>query len=157
MADVTPEIGPDVRPCVEDLLQRAVRAGASDIHLEPTANGMDVRFRLDGLLENVEELPGDVGRSAVLRLMVMAQLLTYRLDIPQEGRIRMTGDAAQAGRAIDLRLAVIPVAHGLRAVVRLPADLAGVGGRGGWRSGGCRKVAWRCCGRLRKRMRGCCW
>jgi general secretion pathway protein E len=112
---------PDARPLIDDLLRRALAACASDIHLEPTASGLDVRLRIDGLLQTIATLSPETGRSAVLRLMVLAQLLTYRLDIPQEGRIHTP--IAGSDHPIDLRLAIIPVAHGLRAVVRLPADL----------------------------------
>ncbi|HUO10250.1 MAG TPA: ATPase, T2SS/T4P/T4SS family [Phycisphaerae bacterium] len=110
---------PDARPFIDSLLHRALSLSASDIHLEPTAAGLDVKLRIDGLLQTIEQLPPDLGRGAVLRLMVLAQLLTYRLDIPQEGRVR----TAINNQPIDLRLAIMPVAHGLRAVVRLPADL----------------------------------
>jgi general secretion pathway protein E len=109
----------DAAQFIDNLLRRALAASASDIHLEPTPNGLDVKLRIDGLLTTIEQLPPDLGRSAVLRLMVLAQLLTYRLDIPQEGRIHTT----LTDRPIDLRLAIMPVAHGLRAVLRLPADL----------------------------------
>src|SRR6185369_332857 len=85
------EVGSDARAYVDQMLTRAIRAGASDVHVEPVGGGkVDVRFRVDGLLETVETLPSAIGHSVVLRLMVMAQLLTYRLDIPQEGRIRLT-------------------------------------------------------------------
>ncbi len=110
---------------MDRVLERGLLAGASDVHLEPIAGGYVVRFRLDGVLEEAERVPEDIGRSAVLRLMVMGQLLTYRLDIPQEGRVRVvrrTGDGA--GGEVDLRLAVMPAARGLRAVVRLPAEMA---------------------------------
>lgn len=109
----------DVRPLVDEVLRRALVAGASDIHLEPTGAGMEIRFRVDGLLRTVETLPADLGHAAVLRLMVMAELLTYRLDMPQEGRIRFSNQ----GKELDLRLAILPTAHGLRAAVRLPAEL----------------------------------
>ena len=115
----TPPRLADATLVIDSLLQRALQQTASDIHLEPTANGLDIKFRIDGLLQTVEQLPPDLGRGAVLRLMVLAQLLTYRLDIPQEGRVR----TAVGNMPIDLRLAIMPVAHGLRAVVRLPADL----------------------------------
>ena len=111
----------DARPAVETLLQRAVEARASDIHVEPVAEGYELRARVDGLLQTLDRVPEDVGRGIVLRLMVMAELLTYKLDIPQEGRMRLP--AAGAQRELDLRLAVMPVAHGLRAVIRLPAEL----------------------------------
>ena len=135
-----PSFATDAPAYVDGMLARAVRSGASDIHVEPIGGGVEVRFRVDGVLEAVEKLPADVGRSVALRLMVMAQLLTYRLEIPQEGRIRweMPGTAAPsvggaisptgggdatAPRPLDLRLAVMPVAYGVRAVVRLPAEL----------------------------------
>lgn len=118
MPPSSPDV-PDAPAYVDALLARALEAGASDLHLEPVPDAVEVRLRLDGLLQRLEALPEDLGKSAVLRLMVLAQLLTYRLDIPQEGRIRIS----HAGRPIDLRLAIMPVAHGLRAVVRLPADL----------------------------------
>jgi general secretion pathway protein E len=78
-----------------------------------------------------KNFPAEPGRSVALRLMVLAQLLTYRLEIPQEGRIRWTfnrcdGNAPNPSNtplALDLRLATMPVAHGIRAVVRMPAEL----------------------------------
>ena len=125
------------------------------MHLEPIAGGYEVRFRIDGVLQSAEKMPEDAGRSAVLRLMVMAQLLTYRLDIPQEGRVRlMVPGAAGEKRAVDLRLAIMPAVHGLRAVVRLPAELTQP--RGLLELGlpaGCVGAA----RGLRGRMRGCCW
>jgi type II secretory ATPase GspE/PulE/Tfp pilus assembly ATPase PilB-like protein len=104
---------------VDGFLRAAVEAGASDIHLEPVAGSVELRFRVDGLLRTMERFPTDIGRAAVLRLMVLAELLTYRLEIPQEGRIRLEVE----GRPLDLRLAVLPTALGLRAAVRLPAEL----------------------------------
>lgn len=119
----------DVPTYVDGMLGRAVRAEASDVHVEPIAEGVEIRFRIDGVLTEVEKLPTDVGRSVALRLMVMANLLTYRLDIPQEGRIRWEGEPIigkmpMPRARLDLRLAMMPVAHGLRVVVRLPAELA---------------------------------
>ena len=58
----------------------------------------------------------------VTRLMVLGQLLTYRLDVPQEGRLRVV--VPSAPEPVELRLAVIPTTHGLRAAVRMPAELS---------------------------------
>jgi type II secretory ATPase GspE/PulE/Tfp pilus assembly ATPase PilB-like protein len=121
----------DAPTYVERMLERAAHAGASDVHVEPISDAAEVRFRVDGMLEPVEKLPAELGRSVALRLMVLAQLLTYRLEIPQEGRIRWTynhcdGHAKDPGKpplCLDLRLATMPVAHGIRAVVRMPAEL----------------------------------
>jgi general secretion pathway protein E len=111
----------DVIGHVDALLETAVARGASDIHLTPARDGVDVRLRVDGLLESPTTLPAELGRSAVTRLMVMAKLLTYRLDVPQEGR----ASTVIGGRTVELRISVIPTVHGLRCAVRLPA-LSGV-------------------------------
>lgn len=114
----------DAPEYVDAMLARALAAGASDIHVEPISGGAEIRFRIDGVLTPVEKIPADTGRSVVLRLMVMAQLLTYRLDIPQEGRIRTKLPLPGAApKELDLRLAIMPTAHGLRAALRLPAEL----------------------------------
>jgi general secretion pathway protein E len=111
----------DAPRLVDDLLCTAVAHRASDIHVEPTAAGYELRYRLDGLLQPAKALDTAAGRSLVNRLMVLAHLLTYRQDIPQEGRASVT----LPGRAapLDLRIAVMPTTHGLRAAIRLPADL----------------------------------
>jgi type II secretory ATPase GspE/PulE/Tfp pilus assembly ATPase PilB-like protein len=111
----------DVIALVDHVLQSAVDRGASDVHVEPTADGAEIRLRIDGLLEILSKHDAAVGRSVVTRLMVMAHLLTYRLDIPQEGRMRV--NVAGVNGAMDLRLAVMPTTHGLRAAVRMPAEL----------------------------------
>lgn len=116
----SPQPPSDVPQRVNDLLAQAVRRRASDVHLEPTANGCEIRYRIDGLLMTVDKVDSETGRAMVGRLMVMAQLLTYRLDVPQEGRTRITTDG---GQVLDLRLAIMPTTHGLRAAVRMPAEL----------------------------------
>ncbi len=106
---------------VTAMLQLAINQQASDIHLEPIAQGYELRMRVDGLLSVIEQFETAVGRSMVTRLMVMAQLLTYRQDLPQEGRI----DAAlpTLDKALQLRLSIMPTTQGMRAVVRMPAEL----------------------------------
>lgn len=109
----------DARPEVDRILAQAVGRRASDIHLEPTAEGYELRYRIDGLLETVQRYDAAAGRGIVNCLMVMGQILTYRIDVPQEGRVR----AVVGKQVLDLRLAVIPSLHGMRAVLRLPAEL----------------------------------
>lgn len=111
----------DARPLVDAMLRDALRARASDVHLEPVAGAVEIRCRIDGVLQKIATYPREVGHAMVLRLMVLAGLLTYRTDIPQEGRVRFE----HAGRTLDLRLAIMPTAHGLRAAVRMPAELLG--------------------------------
>jgi type II secretory ATPase GspE/PulE/Tfp pilus assembly ATPase PilB-like protein len=112
---------PDVPRLVDELIDLAVRRCASDVHVEPTAQGCEVRLRVDGVLETVGTHDTATGRAVVSRLMVMSHLLTYRLDVPQEGRFTVAPTAAQ--RELELRLAVMPTTHGLRAAIRLPAEL----------------------------------
>lgn len=109
----------DTPSLVDRIIQHAIVMQASDIYLEPAAREYLVRFRIDGLLQTLARLDSATGRSAVSRLMVMGQLLTYRLDVPQEGRIALPADRG----TLDLRLAIIPTTHGLRAALRMPADL----------------------------------
>ncbi len=107
----------DVVFLVSDLLDKAVEYGASDVHFEPTESGLVVKFRLDGVLNVVEALPRSLSDNVIARLKVLGGLLTYRNDIPQEGRIEISkaGDSS----VVDQRLAVFPTIHGQRAVVRL--------------------------------------
>lgn len=107
----------DVVSLVDDLLTKAVECGASDIHFEPTGAELAIKFRLDGVLNTVEKLPGTISDNIIARLKVLGGLLTYRNDIPQEGRIEIS--KSQGDRVMDQRLAVFPTIHGQRAVVRL--------------------------------------
>ena len=117
----------DAPQIINDVLHAAVAGRASDLHLEPAADDMKLLFRIDGLLEQMAQVDEALGRSLVQRLMVLAQLLTYRQDVPQEGRFsyehQADDKAGGDGRRLDLRLSVMPTNHGLRAVVRLPAEL----------------------------------
>jgi len=107
----------DVVSLVDDVLKKAVKSGASDVHFEPTGSELVVKFRLDGVLGAVEKLPKSLSDNVIARLKVLGGLLTYRNDIPQEGRIEI--DKSQDDRVIDQRLAIFPTIHGQRAVVRL--------------------------------------
>ncbi|MEW4569895.1 GspE/PulE family protein [Tautonia sp. JC769] len=97
---------------VDLLLGSSRAAGASDLHLQPTAEGLDIRHRIDGVLQPMALLPVRVAPNVVARLKVLAQLLTYRTDVPQEGRI-----ASRPGQA-EVRVSTFPTLLGERAVVR---------------------------------------
>ena len=111
-----PQPAYDVVGLVDDLLNKAIASEASDIHFERVGGAMLVRFRLDGVLRTVETVPALLAENVVARLKVLAGLLTYRNDIPQEGRLehRQAND-----HVLDRRLAVFPTIDGQRAVVRL--------------------------------------
>ncbi len=120
---------------VDDLLGRALDARASDVHFEPVdkpPGGLLVRVRVDGLLHDSELLPRTAVQGVIGRLKVLAGLLTYRVDIPQEGSVRLARQHP-AGDPVELRVATFPTVRGERAVVRVFAvqpevrDLAGLG------------------------------
>ncbi|MHC4098933.1 MAG: GspE/PulE family protein [Planctomycetota bacterium] len=107
----------DVVSLVDDLFKKAIESNASDVHFEPMSSELAVKFRLDGVLSTVEKVPKSLSDNVVARLKVLGGLLTYRSDIPQEGRIEIS--KSHNGRITDQRLAVFPTIHGQRAVVRL--------------------------------------
>ncbi len=135
----TESTGFDARRWVDHALDHALNTGASDLHVEPTSTAYEVRLRIDGLLQPSQSLDITSGRSIVGRLMVLASLLTYRTDIPQEGRAMHMRPSTSGGtsgsastsignsggggseKAAELRVSIMPTRHGLRAVVRLPS------------------------------------
>jgi general secretion pathway protein E len=98
---------------VDAVLAAAVQAGASDVHFQPVEKGLDLRWRIDGVLQSVAILGRQGSPNIVARLKVLADLLTYRTDVPQEGRIRSVPGA------VEMRLSTFPTLHGEKAVVRL--------------------------------------
>lgn len=106
----------DVVSLVDDLLQKAIKSSASDVHFEPTSSQLLVKFRLDGVLNTIEKVPRSLSDNIIARLKVLGGLLTYRNDIPQEGRVEIS--KSWGDRVIDQRLAVFPTIYGQRAVIR---------------------------------------
>ena len=107
---------------VDALLQSAQAAGASDVHLVPEANGLAMHWRIDGVLQPVDQFPRSIGPNIVARLKVLAELLTYRSEVPQEGRIRAAAAAkSQDAEAppIEMRVSTFPTLFGEKVVVRL--------------------------------------
>jgi len=104
---------------VDLILAQARVLGASDAHLQPTADGLEIRWRLDGVLQPGGMLPLASAGNVIARLKVLADLLTYRTDVPQEGRIRSApGD-------VEMRLSLFPTLYGEKAVIRLFAAFGG--------------------------------
>lgn len=116
----------DVSQLVEEILQEAVSRRASDVHFEPANRSLQVKFRLDGQLKVVEELPKSISDNVIARLKVLGGLLTYRNDIPQEGRIIGSEGSPTESSVSDKRLAVFPTIHGQRAVIRIFYEDAGL-------------------------------
>jgi type II secretory ATPase GspE/PulE/Tfp pilus assembly ATPase PilB-like protein len=95
------------------LLAAGRMGGASDLHLQATHQGLEAKLRIDGVLQFLALVPRALAPNVIARLKVQAELLTYRTDAPQEGRIRV-GDGD-----VEMRLTTFPTLHGESAVVRL--------------------------------------
>jgi general secretion pathway protein E len=100
---------------VHGLLSRAVKEKASDIHIEPYEQDIMVRFRVDGSLQDKMEIPRRHASSLASRVKIMGKLNIAEKRVPQDGRISIK----VAGKDIDVRLSVLPTAHGERIVMRL--------------------------------------
>ncbi len=97
------------------LITRAVESRASDIHIEPFSDEVKVRYRIDGVLSDVESAPKRLQAAMVSRIKIMAKLNIAERRLPQDGRIRLlVGD-----REIDLRVSTIPILHGESIVMRI--------------------------------------
>jgi type II secretory ATPase GspE/PulE/Tfp pilus assembly ATPase PilB-like protein len=104
---------------VDELLAGAIGRMASDVHFEPTSEALLVRYRLDGVLHDEDRLPPTLAENVIARLKVLAGLLTYRVDIPQEGSFPANGHLRGPSPPLDVRVATFPTVRGERAVVRL--------------------------------------
>jgi general secretion pathway protein E len=97
------------------IVQRAVDAGASDVHIEPFANRLRVRYRIDGVLHEAEAPPAHLGPAVVSRVKIMARLDIAERRLPQDGRISLRVQ----GNDYDLRVATAPTLHGESVVLRI--------------------------------------
>jgi type II secretory ATPase GspE/PulE/Tfp pilus assembly ATPase PilB-like protein len=100
---------------VRALLEEAFAIGASDIHLEPNPKGLNVRFRVDGVLFERAALPRAWARPVLARIKILATLDIAERRLPQDGRAQ----AEIRGARVDLRVATTPTLHGEGAVIRL--------------------------------------
>ena len=114
---------------VNRLIAGAVAQRASDIHIEPAADGLRVRYRIDGVMADVERLPLDQLSGVASRIKILARLNIAERRIPQDGRAKYVHD----GREVDLRIATTPLMHGESVVLRIldraavQLDLAALG------------------------------
>jgi type II secretory ATPase GspE/PulE/Tfp pilus assembly ATPase PilB-like protein len=102
-------------PLVAHLLADAIKAGASDIHIEPWESTLVVRLRMNGVLTELVHLPLELMERISGRLKVMANLISYQTDLPQEGHVPA---AAETG-GVELRISVFPTVRGEKIVARL--------------------------------------
>ncbi|MBZ2206851.1 GspE/PulE family protein [Massilia soli] len=114
-ASVSEAASPAVR-LVNSTLYDALKAGASDIHLESTASGLAVKYRVDGVLDHAASVNGiEVAEHIISRLKVLAELDIAERRVPQDGSFRVES----GGREIDLRVSIMPSIHGEDAVIRI--------------------------------------
>ena len=106
---------------INALLSEAIKVNASDIHVEPFENHLRVRFRVDGMLREILQPPGNIAPLVISRIKVMAKLDIAEKRLPQDGRISLR----VAGRGVDVRVSTLPSGHGERVVMRLLDKQAG--------------------------------
>ncbi|MBS0431933.1 MAG: type II secretion system ATPase GspE [Proteobacteria bacterium] len=97
------------------LIQRAVEARASDIHIEPFENRLKVRYRIDGVLHEVEAPPASSTAAVISRIKIMARMNIAERRLPQDGRIMLRIQ----GKELDLRVSCIPTSFGESVVMRI--------------------------------------
>ncbi|MBI4354391.1 MAG: type II/IV secretion system protein [Candidatus Omnitrophica bacterium] len=100
---------------VDSVLTEAVRLRASDIHIEPSAEMLKVRYRIDGVLHEVNTPPKALHGPVTSRLKIMAGLNIAEKRLPQDGRLQLT----VADKPLDVRISVLPALHGESIVMRL--------------------------------------
>ncbi|MFP3911206.1 MAG: GspE/PulE family protein, partial [Desulfobacteraceae bacterium] len=95
------------------MLSQAVKARASDIHIEPSQQRLKIRYRVDGLLYDMLSPPKHVQSALISRVKIMAKMNIAEKRLPQDGRIEIR----IADRSVDIRVSTIPTAHGERVVL----------------------------------------
>ncbi|TWB13728.1 general secretion pathway protein E [Nitrospirillum amazonense] len=114
-ASVSEAASPAVK-LVNSTLYDALKAGASDIHMESTATGLAIKYRVDGVLDRGAAINGtETAEQVISRLKVLAELDIAERRVPQDGSFRVEA----AGREIDLRVSIMPSIHGEDAVIRI--------------------------------------
>ena len=114
------EAAADQAPTVRlaaSIVSDAVRLGASDVHVEPQADGLRIRYRIDGLLRDAIRVPRHAAAALVSRLKIVSGLDIAEHRLPQDGRTRLSVD----GIVVDARVSTLPSVHGEKVVIRLLA------------------------------------
>lgn len=107
--------GGSVVGTADRIITEAIRMGASDIHIEPYEKFLRVRYRLDGALHEVEQLPIEKSKPLISRIKIISELDIAEKRRPQDGRLRVHED----GRTIDVRVSTLPTDFGEKVVLRI--------------------------------------
>jgi len=108
---------------VNSLFIKAIEDNASDIHIEPNETGLRVRYRIDGVLKEVMQLPRKVRAAAISRIKIMSDMNITEKRIPQDGRTRLR----LGQKEYDLRVSTLPTVYGEKVVIRI-LDKTGITG-----------------------------
>jgi general secretion pathway protein E len=103
----------DVVRLVDEILSAAIAAGASDVHFQPTSETLKIRWRIDGVMQPFGQVPSTIASNVIVRLKVLARLLTYQTKLPQEGRISGLQDKT------EIRISCFPTIFGEKVVARI--------------------------------------
>ncbi len=97
------------------VISQAVDHGTSDVHIEPQANQLAIRFRIDGVLREITTVPRQLAGGVASRIKIMADLDISERRLPQDGRVGIN----VGGKALDLRVATLPTVFGEKIVIRI--------------------------------------
>ena len=119
---------PDAVGFLDLLLDAAVRAGASDVHLQPLGSGTRVTFRIQGALDEIVVVPLDVHAKLVRRIKILADLVVYQTSLPQDGAFSFDAANGPSSRpqTTEARVSTVPTHHGEKVALRLAHTGAGV-------------------------------
>jgi len=106
---------PPVIRLLNMIIIEAIQQGASDIHFDPLESGIDIRYRIDGVLQFRHTPPTELQKQLITRIKVMAKMDIAERRLPQDGRIKLL----MAGRQVDFRVSTVPVVYGERIVLRI--------------------------------------
>lgn len=109
-------VGGNIPQLVMNAVAYAIESRASDVHIEPMKNTVQMRFRVDGVLRRIVEYPPNIHPAVVSRVKIMSNLKIDEQRIPQDGRAQVT---TQDGRELDLRVSTLPTVNGEKIVMRL--------------------------------------
>lgn len=104
-----------IADAVDFIICQGAYHGASDLHLEPWAEVLSIRYRIDGILQQIAIIPRGQMLKVVARIKVLADLIVYRKDVPQDGRI----DAEKTSSGRPMRISTVPTVKGEKIVIRL--------------------------------------
>ncbi len=105
---------------IDYLIEKAQHNRASDIHIDPSAHDIRVRFRIDGVLQEIQKLPIKIHSEIILRIKVLSKLRTDEHQSSQDGRFRYC--FPDSHKFVDLRVSIVPTYHGENIVMRLLSE-----------------------------------